>query len=177
MKNIPRLKFFEFLFSDTRMAWLWLVIRLYVGYEWLTAGWEKLHDAAWVGASAGSSLNGFLLGALQKTSGAHPSVSSWYGWFIEHIALPHSVTFSYLVTGGEILVGAALILGFLTGKAAFWGGFMSLNFLLAGTGSINPQMLILEVLLVAAWRTAGWYGIDRYILPRAVKKFGGFFVA
>jgi thiosulfate dehydrogenase [quinone] large subunit len=32
----------RFLFADTRMAWLWLIVRVYVGYEWLTAGWEKL---------------------------------------------------------------------------------------------------------------------------------------
>jgi thiosulfate dehydrogenase (quinone) large subunit len=32
----------RFLFADTRMAWRWLIVRVYVGYEWLTAGWEKL---------------------------------------------------------------------------------------------------------------------------------------
>jgi thiosulfate dehydrogenase [quinone] large subunit len=32
----------RFLFADTRMAWLWLIVRVYVGYEWLTAEWEKL---------------------------------------------------------------------------------------------------------------------------------------
>ena len=34
----------RFLFADTRMAWRWLIVRVYVGYEWLTAGWEKLTD-------------------------------------------------------------------------------------------------------------------------------------
>ena len=32
----------RFLFADARMAWLWLIVREYAGYEWLTASWEKL---------------------------------------------------------------------------------------------------------------------------------------
>jgi thiosulfate dehydrogenase [quinone] large subunit len=30
------------LFSSTRFAWLWLIVRVYVGYNRLTAGSEKL---------------------------------------------------------------------------------------------------------------------------------------
>ena len=30
----------KFLFSDTRMAIVWLVLRVYVGYSWLDAGWH-----------------------------------------------------------------------------------------------------------------------------------------
>lgn len=36
------------LFSKTRWAWLWLIVRLYVGYTWLTSGWGKLSNPAWV---------------------------------------------------------------------------------------------------------------------------------
>ena len=32
----------RFLFADTRMAWLWLIVRVYVGWQWLVAGIEKL---------------------------------------------------------------------------------------------------------------------------------------
>ena len=53
------------LFSDKRSAWLWLVIRLYLGYEWLMAGWEKMQSPAWVGDQAGAGLSGFLGGALK----------------------------------------------------------------------------------------------------------------
>ena len=68
----------RFLFSDTRAAWLWLVIRLYVGYIWLLAGWGKVFSPSWVGEGAGTALTGFINGALMKTVGAHPDVSSWY---------------------------------------------------------------------------------------------------
>ena len=31
----------RFLFSDTRFAAVWTVIRVLIGYSWLTAGWAK----------------------------------------------------------------------------------------------------------------------------------------
>jgi thiosulfate dehydrogenase (quinone) large subunit len=160
----PRLS--KFLFSDTRMAWVWLLIRLYIGYEWFSAGWEKLGNAVWTGDKAGVAIKGFLQGALVKTTGEHPDVSGWYAWFINHVAMPHAALFSYLVVYGEMIVGAALILGLFTGIAAFFGTFMNLNYLFAGTVSVNPFMLFLQLFLILAWRTAGWIGVDRYLLPK-----------
>jgi len=155
----------KFLFADTRFAWFWLIVRLYVGWQWLEAGWAKLHNPVWVGAKAGTAITGFLNGALQKTTGPHPDVSGWYGVFVQNFALHHTVVFSYLVTYGEVLVGVALILGVLTGIAAFFGAFMNLNYLFAGTVSVNPLLALLGLFLILAWRTAGWYGLDRYLLP------------
>lgn len=63
----------RFLFSDVRFSWFWLIIRLYTGYEWFTAGWEKVTSPAWVGAQAGTALTGFVNGALKQTTGAHPN--------------------------------------------------------------------------------------------------------
>ncbi len=155
----------NFLFADTRTAWLWLILRLYIGWEWLLAGYEKLSNPAWFGEHAGSAVTGFLNGALQKTSGAHPDVASWYAWFIQNVVLPHTVIFSYLVSIGEVLTGIALILGLFTSIAAFAGGFMNMNYLFAGTVSINPIMFLIEIFLILAWRVAGWYGVDRFVLP------------
>lgn len=56
---IPEPKLSKLLFADTRFAWIWLVLRLYVGWEWLTAGWEKVQNPAWFGGQAGSALQGF----------------------------------------------------------------------------------------------------------------------
>ncbi len=163
--EIAEPKFARFIFADTRFAWFWLVIRVYVGYQWLTAGWEKVQSPAWTGSTAGSAVNGFLVGALQKATGAHPNVSNWYAFFIEHVALPHTTIFSYLVSYGELAVGIALILGLFAGIAAFFGIFMNFNYLFAGTVSINPFLLLLGLFLILAWRTAGWVGLDRFVLP------------
>ncbi len=154
----------KYLFSSSNFAWFWLIARVYVGYEWLMAGWGKLGQAAWTGDKAGAAVSGFLQGALNKTSGAHPDVSGWYGWLIENVALPNTSFVSHLVVYGEILVGVALILGAFTGIAAFFGSFMNLNYLFAGTVSVNPLLLLIQLFLILAWKNAGWYGLDRLLL-------------
>lgn len=164
--EIAEPKVSRFLFANTATAWFWLVVRLYVGWEWLHAGWLKFQSPAWVGDNAGAAVTGFLNGALSKTGGAHPDVQGWYASFIQNVGLPNAEVISYVVTYGEILVGAALILGLFTGIAAFFGSFMNLNFLLSGTVSLNPVLLILQMFLILAWRVAGWFGLDRYVLPK-----------
>lgn len=162
--EISEPKLSRVLFADTRIAWVWLLLRLYVGYEWLMAGWEKL-TGGWVGGEAGDAINGFFKGVLAQTTGAHPNVSSWYAFFIQNFAIAHPVFLSYLVTYGEIAVGIGLILGAFTGIAAFFGAFMNFNYLFAGAVSINPLLLLIELFLILAWRNAGWLGIDRWLLP------------
>jgi len=162
--EIPEPKISRFLFADTRLAALWLVVRVYVGWEWLGAGREKLGNPAWTGPKAGTGLAGFLAGALKQTTGAHPNVQGWYAAFLRDFVLQHTVVFSYLVAFGETAVGLALILGALTGIAAFFGCFMNMNYMLAGAVSVNPILFVLALFLILAWRTAGWYGLDRWVL-------------
>ena len=164
-------RFIKFLFSnDVVMPWVWLVVRIYVGWEWVTAGWQKFTSPAWVGTDAGTAIAGFVQGAVSKTAGAHPDVSGWYAYFLQHIVLPHSVVWSYLITYGEILVGVALIIGLLTGLAAFFGLFMNLNFMLAGSLSANPVLFTLSILLSIAWKISGYIGVDRFCIPALQKK-------
>ena len=160
----------RFLFGDVRLSWLWLIIRLYTGYEWLTAGYEKVISPAWVGAQSGTALTGFVNGALKQTTGAHPNVQAWYAAFLQNIVLPAAPVWSYIVAFGELLVGIALILGLFPGLAAFFGGFMNVNYLMAGTVSTNPFLFVFATWLVLAWKTAGWLGLDHWILP-ALGKF------
>ena len=46
----------QFLFGNTKLALVWLVIRLYVGYSWLDAGWHKFTDPRWF--TTGEALRG-----------------------------------------------------------------------------------------------------------------------
>jgi thiosulfate dehydrogenase [quinone] large subunit len=152
------------LFGHVRWAWIWLILRLYAGWVWVQAGWGKLHDPTWTGAQAGTALSGFLNHALTETSGAHPNVQGWYAWFLQHIVLPGVSVWSYVVSWGEFLVGVALILGIFVGFAAFFGAFMNMNYLLSGAVSTNPILLVIAILLMLAWKTAGWWGLDRWVL-------------
>ena len=38
--QIPEPNITRFLFADTRMAPVWLVVRVYLGFLWLVAGWN-----------------------------------------------------------------------------------------------------------------------------------------
>jgi len=153
------------LFGQVRWAWIWIIPRLYAGWVWIKAGWGKLTNPAWVGSQAGTALSGFINGALTKTVGPHPDVQGWYAAFLQNVVLTHVGTWSYVVSIGETLVGLGLILGAFTGIAAFFAMFMNLNYLMAGAVSLNPILLMISILLVLAWKTAGWWGLDRWLLP------------
>ncbi|MCR8844442.1 DoxX family membrane protein [Paenibacillus sp. SC116] len=157
----------RYLFTSTSSAWLWLIIRIYVGYQWLEAGWGKVNSEVWTGAKAGTAVQGFINGAIAKSNVAtgHADVTGWYASYLEHTVLPNAKVFSYAVAYGEVLVGLGLILGLLTGIAAFFGGLMNVSYLLAGTLSTNPLLFVLSTWLVLAWKVAGWYGLDRWALP------------
>jgi len=157
--------FSYFFTADTRSAPLWFVIRLYLGWEWLTAGWVKVQNPAWTGPDAGGPVLGFVTKALEKTGGEHPDVQAWYAYFLEHVVVPNAKVWGYMVAWGELAVGIALIVGLLVGVSAFFGIFMNLNYLLAGTVSVNPIMFTLGIGLILAWRVAGYWGADRYVLP------------
>ncbi|HWQ83988.1 MAG TPA: DoxX family protein [Anaerolineales bacterium] len=153
------------LFSNTRWSFLWLAIRLYLGYEWFTHGLEKLANPAW--AVTGDALKGFWSRAVQIPETGSPAIAfGWYRSFLGALLESGSYTwFAKLVVAGEILIGVALILGLFTGIAAFLGGFMNWNFMMAGAASVNPVFFVLSILLLLAWKTAGWIGLDRWLLP------------
>jgi thiosulfate dehydrogenase (quinone) large subunit len=153
----------KFIFGDTRFAVVWLVLRVYLGYQWISAAQHKIADPAWY--QTGAALKGFWLNAVATTP--KPVIAfDWYRGFLQFMIDSQAyVWFSKLVIAGEVLVGAALILGAFTGIAAFIGGFMNWNFMMAGSASTNPMLFAMAVFLILAWKTAGYYGLDRYLLP------------
>lgn len=152
------------LFRNVNASWIWLIVRLYLGYEWLTAGWHKLGSDAWM--KGGTALKGYWTGALTVPEGGTSVVHyDWYRAFLQFLMDNQTyVWFAKLVAIGEFLVGVALILGIFTGLAAFFGGLMNFNYMLAGTVSTNPVLFLLAVLLIAAWKIAGYWGLDRFVL-------------
>lgn len=172
----------KWLFGSTQASWIWLVVRIWLGWQWFTAGLGKLtgvdatgyfgwhlHFAmtneSWL-RDGGASLKGFAMGAIANASGSHPSVTyAWYVDLLKWIANTSAPWMSWVISFGETAVGIGLILGCLTGIAAFFGGMLTLSFGLAGSAGVNPMFFFTEVLLILAWRNAGWYGLDRVVLP------------
>jgi thiosulfate dehydrogenase [quinone] large subunit len=164
--------FTRFLFSNTRAGLLWLPIRLFVGFSFLEAGLHKLFPAGKaIGAGwldGGNALLGYWTNAVAiPEAPARPAITfEWYRDFLNLLIANHAQTwFAYLIVFGELAVGLGLIFGVLTGFAAFFGAFMNMSFLLAGSASTNPVLFTLGIGLILAWRVAGYYGLDRYLLP------------
>jgi thiosulfate dehydrogenase [quinone] large subunit len=151
------------LFGDTRLAWLWLPLRLWLGYSWLSSGWGKVQNPGWM--NTGESLRGFWETAVRIEP--RPVIAfDWYRAFIQGMLESGAyVWFAKIVALGEVGIGIALVLGAFTGIAAFSGGFMNFNFVMAGTASTNALLFAIATWLVLAWKTAGWIGLDRWLLP------------
>lgn len=156
----------RFLFQGTLASWFWLVVRVYVGYDFLTAGWHKFTTPEWMNGT-GAGIIGFWKGALGTTASGAPVITfDWYRNFLQFLLDTNSAGwFSYVIVFGELAVGIGLILGAFVGLAATGGLLMNMAFMLAGTTSTNPVLAILGVLLILAWKNAGYIGLDRYLLP------------
>lgn len=158
-------RFVRFLFNNSRAGLFWLPIRLFVGFAWLDAGWHKFTDPEWT--QGGAALRGYWERAAAIPEGGRPPITfEWYRDFINTMLNGgHESWMAWVITLGELAVGVALLLGILTGIAAFFGALMNMSFLLAGSASTNPVLFTLAVGLMLAWRVAGYYGVDRYLLP------------
>jgi thiosulfate dehydrogenase [quinone] large subunit len=159
------------LFNNTKLAWIWLIVRVYVGYQWVEASLHKLSDPAWM--STGEAIKGYWTRAVSipEAPARPPIYFDWYRSFIQSMLDSQShVWFAKFIAIGELVVGIALIIGLFVGLAAFFGGLMNINFLLAGSLSSGPVLLILEILLIVAWKTAGHFGVNYFVH----KHFGTF---
>jgi thiosulfate dehydrogenase [quinone] large subunit len=156
----------HFLFHDLRSSPLWLVARLYVGFAWLEAGWHKVTDAKW-SYGDGTGLLGYWKGAVAIPQQGSPKISyDWYRTFLQTLIDSNAHQwFAPIIAWGEVLVGLGLIFGVLTGWAAFFGMLLNMSFMLAGSASTNPVLFSISILIILAWRVAGYLGGDRYVLP------------
>jgi len=160
--------FTRFLFSNSRAGLFWLPIRLFVGFTWLEAGYHKLSGTGWL--DGGAALQGYWTHAVAipaQGAGSPAITFEWYRAFLQTLLDNQAYTwFAPLIVFGELAVGIGLLVGCLTGVAAFFGALMNMSFLLAGSASVNPVLFTLAIGLILAWKVAGYYGLDRYLLPR-----------
>ncbi|MCR2804070.1 DoxX family membrane protein [Paenibacillus soyae] len=150
----------KFLRENVYAAGLLFLLRIYVGWEWLNAGFHKL--------TGGFDATGFLKNAIANPvldKGTQELVYPTFTGFLEQVALPNVKIINFLIPVGETLVGIGLIVGGLTAAAAFFGLMMNFMFLFAGTVSTNPWLILLGLVVIAAGTNAGRFGLDYYLLP------------
>lgn len=157
--------FVQWLLTNPRAGWLWIIPRVWLGWQWLQSGLGKFANPAWT--DTGAALQGFWKGAVQVPAQGKPPITfDWYRSFLQTLLDAQAYTwFAKLVVAGELIVGVLLIVGAFTGIAAFIGGFMNWNFMMAGTASTNPLFFLIAVGLILAWKVSGHIGLDRYLLP------------
>jgi uncharacterized membrane protein YphA (DoxX/SURF4 family) len=104
-------------FSERTYLWYIALLRLYVGYYLLYQGIRKYQrgfpQSDWVGRQIGDL--------------ATVEIYPWYRTFLSDYVVPNREIFGYLVMSGEILAGAALLLGLLTRLSALIAVFMLIN--------------------------------------------------
>jgi thiosulfate dehydrogenase [quinone] large subunit len=153
--------FNKFLRENKIAAGILTLLRLYLGYGFLMAGWEKLTGPKPFDAT------GFLMGVTHNPvlSPAKAVEYPTYLAFLKGFALPNAHLFNTIVPLGEFLVGLGLILGCLTTAAALFGLIMNFSYVMAGVVSSNPLDILLGVIILAAGYNAGRIGLDRWVLP------------
>lgn len=152
----------KWLRENNYAAILLMIIRFYVGWEWMIAGWHKITGGKAFDAT------GFLKGAIAKPvleTGTNDMIYGNYVAFLKHFALPHVGWFNIMVPWGELLVGIGLLIGALTTTAMFFGVLMNVMYMFAGTVSTNPWLMLLGFIILAAGANAGKFGVDHVILP------------
>jgi thiosulfate dehydrogenase [quinone] large subunit len=148
---------------------LWLVARVWLGYGWLNAGYQKIWGAEsaafWNGGGAG--VKGFATaGVAGSKAGTGGASYGWFAAFLHGFVIPNAPWIAKVVAVSELTIGALLILGLFTGAAAVVGLALNLIYMFSGSSGVNPAYAIVAVFLILAWRNAGYLGLDRFVLPR-----------
>jgi thiosulfate dehydrogenase (quinone) large subunit len=169
MVNAPNhnLRLADWLFRSSAASLIWLVVRVWLGYQWANAGYQKIwgseKSAFWFGAGAG--VKGFATaGVVGSSTGKGGASYGWWAGFLHNFVIPNASWIAKFIALGELAIGIALILGFLTGFAALAGLLLNLIYMFTGSAGVNPAYAILSMGLILGWRNAGLLGLDRFAL-------------
>jgi thiosulfate dehydrogenase (quinone) large subunit len=145
--------------NERTYLWYIALLRIYIGYYMLMQGIGKFRrDFAhgdWIGRQIGD----------LATIDLYP----WYKKFLIDYVVPHHELFGYLVIFGEILVGACLLLGFLTRFSSFVGLFMMINYYLGpgmargGATMAQQQTFIVSMIIFLLSNPGRALGLDGLI--------------
>ena len=134
---------------------VWLALRIYLASIWMQFGIAKLR---------GGWLRGDALEALLKAvaEGQTPVPFPFYSRVAElMVATGMDAVLCVLIPLAEVAVAAAFLAGVMLVPAAIGAILLNLNLIFAGVASVNfdGRIIALQVLLLAAWRVAGYLGL------------------
>ncbi|MBW3571317.1 MAG: hypothetical protein KY467_09435 [Gemmatimonadetes bacterium] len=142
-------------FSSPLTSPVWLVLRIYLASIWMQFGVAKLR---------GGWLRGDALEALLQAvaDGQTPAPFSFYPPVAQVlVATGMDVVLCILIPLAEVAVASAFLTGVMLVPAAVCAILLNLNLILAGVASVHfdGRIIALQLLLLAAWRVAGYLGL------------------
>jgi len=150
------------------------LLRIVVGAWFLKAVWTKL-TLAYIGGVVPFPVVSPRFLAFQPkrvAEFASDNPVGWYKEFLQGTVLPHAAAFATLQAYGEVVVGIGLVLGLLTGLAAFIGLALAVNYGLATQwmtfGQQGFHVLLITSMVIFLMTGAGrLWGLDQFLAARA----------
>lgn len=91
------------------------------------------------------------------------SPDAWQAAYLQYFAIPLSLPIAWIVTIGELIIGAALVFGIATRLNAAFGLFMLLNFAAGAFYNIWIDILSAMAVLFIVFPTGHWLGFDKML--------------
>lgn len=144
------------LFAHRLAAPLWLLLRIYLGSIWLRFGVAKIEGGWLTGNPVRPMLEAVAAGATPVPIEPYRAVAELL------LALGADPILSVAIPLCEIAVAIAFLSGTLVVPAAIGAILLNLNLILSGLASwrFDGRIILLQLLLLAAWRVAGCIGGD-----------------
>jgi thiosulfate dehydrogenase [quinone] large subunit len=134
---------------------LWLAVRLYLGWVWLHFGTGKIRGG-WLTMNPMESM-------LEAIAAGHTRTPFAFYRPVARLLLDAGAdpVLSAAIPLAEVALGALFLAGVLLVPAATGGILLNLNLILAGIASVSfdGRIIVLQLLLLAAWRVAGYLGL------------------
>jgi uncharacterized membrane protein YphA (DoxX/SURF4 family) len=147
---------------DSFAPWI-AFARIFLGVFWLfevTIGhnWKVGHPG-WIGPGAGEKL------VAQAQEGIAAGTFPWFVSFLETFVFPYAAAWSYTVTGLQVVLGIALVVGIMVRPLILVALGMDLVIYLVGNSRIPPFFTIGHVLLFAT-NAGHFHGLDGLLAKR-----------
>ncbi len=101
-----------------------------------------------------------LQAAAAAPASAETAIAAFQAAYLQHFAIPLAMPIAWIVTLGELVIGACLLVGFATRANAAFGLFMLLNFSAGGYYNLTIPPLVLMSLMMLLLPTGHWLGLD-----------------
>jgi uncharacterized membrane protein YphA (DoxX/SURF4 family) len=151
-------------FTSRLASPIWLGVRIYLGWFWLQMGLVKFRDG-WLTTNPLEPM--FQAIAAGNTAAPFAAYRSLIQLLLDLGMAPvMSVTFPVL----EVAAGLAFLSGVLIVPAAVGATLLNVNLLLSGIAhlSFDGRFIVLQLLLILAWRVAGYIGFEG-VLARGLR--------